>query len=88
MDFEILRSKTLRNTNTTSEDERNREDNTDHNNAVIEKCDYDSSRSVNDFPLDEGLCGESLYNTINQNISNGCHLRKQWSEQSTPDNRD
>ena len=42
-------------------------------------CDFE-------FPLEESLCGKSPDNLINQNISNGCHQRKQWSEHRVVDN--
>jgi len=49
--------------------------------------DQDSrSDSDFDFPSEESLCVKSPDNLINQNISNGCHQRKQWTEHIGVDN--
>ena len=74
VDFETLTAKSVENRNTMSKDkvecEDNSEDNSDLNKEQIEENDED-------FHLDDSLCVDSLGNTINQNISNGCHQRKQ-----------
>lgn len=81
VDFETLQHESLENRNTLSKDKDKCEDNLVYNNDVIEE-------SVQDFPVENSLCVESLGNTINQNTSNGCHQRIQRTELDEIDKRD
>ena len=52
-----------------------------HNNPVaLGKDQASQSHCDFHFPSEESLCGKSPDDLINQNISNGCHQRKHWSE--------
>ena len=70
VDFESLTTKSFEDRNTISEDKVTCEDKSDLNKELIEE-------KYEDLGVEGSVCVESLGNTINQNISNGCHQRKQ-----------
>ena len=88
VDFEALKPKILEKSRLISTEDKNKNISLQvQNNPVAVGKDQDSqSDSDFDFPLEESLCGKSPDNLINQNISNGCHQRKQWSEHRVVDN--
>ena len=91
VDFETLKPKILEKSRLISTEDKNKNISLQpvqvQNNPVAVGKDQDSQSDCDfDFPSEESLCGKSPDNLINQNISNGCHQRKQWSEHIVVDN--
>ena len=91
VDIETLKPKILEPSGLKSEEDKNQNISLQpvqvQNNPVAVGKDQDSQSDCDfDFPLEESLCGKSPDNLINQNISNGCHQRKQWTEHIVVDN--
>ena len=95
VDFETLKPKILDKSGSISSEDKNQNislqptDQLQNNPVAVGKDQESQSDCDFEFPLEESLCGKSPDNLINQNISNGCHQRKQWSEDIVVDtNRD
>ena len=88
VDFETLKPKILEKPRLISAEDKNQNISLQlQNNPVAVGTDQDSQSDCDfDFPTEKSLCGKSPDNLINQNISHGCHQRKQWSEHSVVDN--
>jgi len=91
VDFETLKPKILEKSALISTEDKNQNISLQpvqvQNNPVAVGRDQDSQTDCDfDFPSEESLCGKSPDNLINQNISNGCHQRRQWSEHIVVDN--
>ena len=91
VDIETLKPKILEKSGLISGEDKNQNISLQpvqvQNNPDAVGKDQDSQSDCDfDFPSEESLCGKSPDNLINQNISNGCHQRKQWTEHIVVDN--